>query len=371
MTSPRTFAIASGPDVSSIAITDSDFDVAEARGCRALRRSRRLHRLALAAIRRAPCDPALRIADRIARSPKGRRHAGVCRILQHARLLAVLDLIADLASELEVEPLVVDRPRAIAFHIDAAAHVADELLFRRVSRLEVDVPDADHRQAAPVFRSHDAADRHLRDMRGIAAGHVADEDAFADEIDRLRRRAFVVVAVRRERERARHVANDVDAMVAVPERAELVERRERRAGEVRLPAHDAVELERMADRFVDLQRDLIAGKHDIHPAARALIGGEKRHRFFADAPRVLEQLRFADDLVPAGLIEAACAGEDAILRVAVTDRECVDRAAALEYGLLDHAPFGARVGLIRAPDVDPRFADRHAFVRSYLFFDIE
>src|SRR5262252_2091820 len=113
MTPVKTFAIASGPAVSSIAITDSDFDIAETRRRRALRRPRRLHRLALAAVRRAPGDPAVLIADRVARAPKCGRHAGVCRVLEHPRFLAVLDLVTDLAAELEIEPLVVDRPRAI------------------------------------------------------------------------------------------------------------------------------------------------------------------------------------------------------------------------------------------------------------------
>ena len=36
-----------------------------------------------------------------------------------ATSFAVLDLPADLAAELEVQPLVVDRPRAVGVHVDA------------------------------------------------------------------------------------------------------------------------------------------------------------------------------------------------------------------------------------------------------------
>src|ERR1041385_7767104 len=119
----------------------------------------RLHRLALAAIGRAPKRPLIARADRVYRIPELGGDPRVRRVLQHAAELAALDLPPDLAAELEVVALVVDRPGAVGLHVDPIVGAADELLERErlLAREDRDVRHADDGQAAPPFCAHRSA----------------------------------------------------------------------------------------------------------------------------------------------------------------------------------------------------------------------
>src|SRR4051794_10453509 len=78
-----------------------------------------LLRLTLAAVRNTPQYPVLRPRDRLAGVPELGRDSAVHRILQHAHAPSAANLPRNLAPELEVVALVVDRPGAIGFHVDA------------------------------------------------------------------------------------------------------------------------------------------------------------------------------------------------------------------------------------------------------------
>src|SRR6185295_16894614 len=93
-----------------------------------------LARLALAVGERATQRPRLRAADRVARVPELERVGLVGNVAQHARLLAALDLPEHLAAELEVEPLVVDRPRTAAGDHDAVIGARDQIVDRALLR---------------------------------------------------------------------------------------------------------------------------------------------------------------------------------------------------------------------------------------------
>src|SRR5450755_224076 len=160
---------------SAIIAHHAHVDVAEPRRRRALARSCGLHRLAFAAVRCAPRCPCVLVADRIARAPKLRRHAGVRGIFEHLSLLAVLDLVAELTSELEVQAFVVDGPRAVALHVDAVLDTVEELGLGCDAGLQIHIADADHGQAAPVLRAHAAAQVDFCGRRRVASCHVADE----------------------------------------------------------------------------------------------------------------------------------------------------------------------------------------------------
>src|SRR5258706_6047223 len=87
-----------------------DPDPAEARRHRGVSGVADLLGLALAAVRRAPERPLVGPAEHVERAPELRADRRVGRVLQQPAALAALDLPADFAAELEVEPLVVDRP---------------------------------------------------------------------------------------------------------------------------------------------------------------------------------------------------------------------------------------------------------------------
>src|ERR1700722_6429308 len=105
----------------SSGIRGSHFDVVEARGTCAVAGADHLLGLSLAAIRHAPQHPMIAIGDGRAGIPELGGDAAVGRILEHANAPAVLDLPADLATELEIVALVIDGPTAIGLHVNGVA----------------------------------------------------------------------------------------------------------------------------------------------------------------------------------------------------------------------------------------------------------
>ena len=89
-------------------VADSHANVPEACRRGTLRGAPGLHRLAFAAIRCSPRDPRTLIRNGITRVPKLRGNAGVRRILEHTAALAVFHFPSDLASELEVQAMIVN-----------------------------------------------------------------------------------------------------------------------------------------------------------------------------------------------------------------------------------------------------------------------
>src|SRR6476646_7772813 len=95
-----------------------DPNVAEARRRCAVSGSHDLLGLPLPAIRRAPKRPVLRSGDGGAGVPELRADPAVARILEHPSALAPADLPGDLAAELKVVPLIVDRPTLVRLHVN-------------------------------------------------------------------------------------------------------------------------------------------------------------------------------------------------------------------------------------------------------------
>src|SRR5271157_1724007 len=180
----------------SSAIRAPDPDLAEPRGAGAVARAHHLLGLALAAIRDAPQRPVLRPGNGRTGVPEFRGDAAVAGVLQHADALAAANLPADLAAELEVVPLVVDRPAPVGLHVDAVAH-AENLFERLPAGQQAHVGHADERQPRPAIGAHAAVRARLANgARGLARGHVAGEPPAADDIGGLRRHAFVIVGER-------------------------------------------------------------------------------------------------------------------------------------------------------------------------------
>src|SRR5580704_15000017 len=240
----------------SISISASDLYAGEARGTGAVAGAHDLLRLALAAVGRAPQRPVFRSGDGRARVPELCRDAAVARILQHADALSMADLPTDLTAELEVVALVVDRPTAVGLHIYGVIDAGEDLVKRLPAGTQADISHADERHARPAVRAHSSVGtRFANGRRGLARGHVAGEQAVADDIGGLRGHAFVVEGERAEPRTVfrPRVANHVHDLGAVAQAAQLVEREEAHAGVVGFAAQDAVEFDRMADGFMYLQ----------------------------------------------------------------------------------------------------------------------
>src|SRR5437879_5003663 len=114
----------------SSGIRAAHLDFAEARGTRPVAGAHHLLGLSFAAVGNTPERPVFAARDGRTRIPELGGDPAVARILQHASALAMTDLPPDLAAELKVVPLVVDRPAAIGLHVESVVHVED--LFERL-----------------------------------------------------------------------------------------------------------------------------------------------------------------------------------------------------------------------------------------------
>ncbi len=119
----------------------------------------------------------------------------------------------------------------------------------------------------------------------FARGHVADELAVANDVGRLRGHAFVVESERAEAGAVfeARIANRVDDIGTVAQVIQLVEREKAHARVVGFRAQHAIELDGMADGFVNLQPELAAVEDQIEAAFGALIGRVQRDGFFGHA----------------------------------------------------------------------------------------
>src|SRR5579862_609046 len=292
----------------SIGIRASDLDAAETRGAGPVARAHHLLRLPLAAVGRTPQCPMLGTGDGCARIPEFRGDPAVAGILEHADALAAADLPADLAAELEVVALVVDRPAAVSFHVDPMVGAAEDFVERLPAGSQAHIGHADQRQARPAVGAHSAV-RARRTYRrgGFARGHVAGEQAVADDVGGLRRHAFIV-----EREGAQtgtvlgaRVAHHVDNLRAIAQAVQLIERQEAHAGIIGLAAEHAVQLDGVPDGFVDLQAELRTIQDEVEIALGALIGAVQRHGLLRDARGILHQVPLFHQFVALELMLAA------------------------------------------------------------------
>src|SRR5579885_2041006 len=127
------------------------------------------------------------------------------------------------------------------------------------ARQQAHIGHADERKASPTIRAHAPIRTRQADPRScFPRRHIAGETAFANNVRTLRRHAFVIESKGAESWpmfRA-GIADDVDNFRTVLEPPELIEREEAHAGVIRFATKDAVQLNRMADRFMDLQAKL-------------------------------------------------------------------------------------------------------------------
>src|SRR5439155_20059105 len=116
--------------------------------------SRHLPELAVATVGRALQLQRLAPPGGVARPPALHGDPWLVGVPVEPNELAVLDAPGQFATELEVHPLVVDRPRLVRRHEHAVRGVADDLLERPLARHEVDVRHPDEGEVLPTVRPH-------------------------------------------------------------------------------------------------------------------------------------------------------------------------------------------------------------------------
>ena len=90
------------------------------------------------------------------------------------------------------------------------------------------------------------------------------------------------------------IGDNIHQIAAITQFAQLLEREERRAGEISFHAQHAIEFNRMSNRLVDLKSELRIVQNDRECAFRTLISFVQGNGLFADATRILYQLEFVD-----------------------------------------------------------------------------
>ena len=130
-------------------------------------------------------------------------------------------------------------------------------------------------------------------VRHLPIELIADQHAVADDVPRLRRDALVVVADGREAVLDLAIAGHVHHRRSELQRVQLVERRERRAGVVRLVAEHAIELGRVADRLVDRQPQVRRIDHEV---VAARLDRRRRHLLLEQRRNLVGVLREVVDV---------------------------------------------------------------------------
>src|SRR6185503_4703629 len=291
-----------------------------------------LLRLALATVRRAPERPFVAVPEHVERAPEPRADRGVGRVLEEPRLLAALDLPADLAAELEVQPLVVDRPRAVRVHQDPVVGRGDHRLEGVRAGQEPDVRHPDHRDPVEAVGADGAAGAlDAGQGGGVATRQRADPDPVLDDVDRVGGRALVIEAEAAERAWQGRIGGHVHQLRPEPQRTQLPQLQPRRPGECRLPAEDPVELGGVPDRLVDLERHLLAAEDQVgRIQRRAGVRRQELPRLFGDPNGVAGEVQLADQLPAARAVLAADARIAPALRLALADRRRAHRGAGLD-----------------------------------------
>ena len=90
------------------------------------------------------------------------------------------------------------------------------------------------------------------------------------------------------------VANHIYDFGAVAQAAQLIDGEEAHARIVGLAAQNAIELDGMANRLVDLQSQLGAIEDQVEIALGALIGGVQGDGFFGDARGIPDEVPLID-----------------------------------------------------------------------------
>src|SRR5450756_1110825 len=161
------------------------------------------------------------------------------------------------------------------------------------------------------------------------------------------RRPLVVEAEAAKGAGQGRIGGDVHQLRAEAKRAELRQLEPRRPGKGRLPAEDPVELDRMTDRLVDLERHLLAAEDQVgRIQGRALIGRQEGARLLGDPRRIGRQIQLADKLPAAGTVLTPDPRVAALLRLALADGQRRDRRPALYDLSLIHISEPTRLGMI-------------------------
>ena len=92
--------------------------------------------------------------------------------------------------------MIVDRPRAVAFHVYTVLDIFEQVLERRVARKKIEIAHPDHRNEFPALRTNASVAFTPDGSRRVIAHLVTDKDAVADDVGFGALSTFVVIPYR-------------------------------------------------------------------------------------------------------------------------------------------------------------------------------
>ena len=132
------------------------------------------------------------------------------------------------------------------------------------------------------------------------------------------------------------VRNNVHNFGSVLQAIELIESKEARPSKIGFLPEDAVELDGVADGFVDLQSKLVSRKDQRAGALRTLRGGMQCDRFFGYAGGVPQQIERLDEFISLQrVLPAKAIRIGPLLDLIALKRRGRDAAAGLDLALMN------------------------------------
>ena len=192
-----------------------------------------------------------------------------------------------------MEAPIVDRPGAVGLHVDALVSRLDQVReCPRLPRLDRDVGHPDDRLSIEALRAHAAAGpAEPCSGGGLARGERPLEDTRADDGNRLRGHAFVIPPERAKPAVQGRVGGHVQEVRSEPAGSKVGGLEPARSGVGRFHAEHAIELDRVSDRLVDLEDELIPAQHDCRSRCRARISPEQCDRLLSDPGGVCREVQ--------------------------------------------------------------------------------
>ena len=242
------------------------------------------------------------------------------------RQLAVIDHLADFAAKLKLVARVVDGPRHISTHQHAFLDRTDHFFKRRRAGFDIQIRHAVYWRAIPGARTGSGYALDGRTLCSRASlGNGAAKRAFENAVfDNERFLCGGAVIVEREAGKlVRHarVKSHIQQWRSILISAKHVQCHEAGAGKIALVTQYAIELKRVADRFVDLQHHLVRHQDYVHRARWAVGRAQQCQCVLRCLPATPAKARPLDDLHAALLAKTVvAAAKRARLRFAVRKR---------------------------------------------------
>ena len=156
------------------------------------------------------------IADGVTGTPKFGGDPLVSGVFDHPDFFSVFDFPADLATELEIQPHLVDTPGFIGFHQDTVFGILDQVIQLPGAGHETKIIYSDHGDAGKPIGPATTAALVFTDFQGVfAVGLITGEHTVLDDVPALGPDRVIVITDRGQSARDRAVGDQVDDLRTV------------------------------------------------------------------------------------------------------------------------------------------------------------